>query len=151
MPMGNAHNLANTLSSSFRSYLRRFLKVPGGHKRRPPGADPGDLGRIRHRQQIRIGMLYFTESLGPYNDPPQTLIVELIRNRSRGSSGKYRANRNKMIFLSHILMDGVIGKARERKPASREKHLYLVRRGKVANTIENRAGLCLRKHSEFCH
>src|SRR4029079_17937842 len=115
MPIGNAHNLANTLSSNFRSYLRRFLKVPGGRKRRPPMAATGGLGRIRHRQQIRIGMLYFTESLGGYNDLPQTLIVEPIRNRPRGSSGEYRANRNNMILLSHILMDGIIGKARERK------------------------------------
>src|SRR3954447_16742495 len=118
MPMGNAHDLANTLSSSFRSYLRRFLRVPGGHKRSPPMADPGGLGRIRHGQQIRIGMLHCTESLGRYNDLPQTVIVELIRNRPRGSSGKYRANRNNVILLSHILMDGVIGKARKRKPAS---------------------------------
>ena len=46
-----------------------------------------------------------------------------------------------MILLGHILMNGIVGEARQRKLPPREKHLDLIRGRELYDAVKNITGL----------
>ena len=73
-------------------------------------------------------MLHLGQAFGRFDHPPQTIIVKLVGGGASRASAEDRAHGDDVIFLRDILMDGVIGKARERKSAAREKNFNLIGR-----------------------
>ena len=106
-----------------------LLKVP---RRSLYSADalPGrarQLPSIRHRQHIRIRMLHPRQALRRLHHLPQTLIIKLVGVGSRRLSTECSAHRDHMIFLGHILVNGVIGKTSQRKTPAGEKDFHFIR------------------------
>ena len=71
----------------------------------------------------------------------KTLIVKLVGESASRASAKDRAHRNDMVFFFYILMNGIVGEARERKSSAGDKHFNFIGRGKISDAVENVAGL----------
>ena len=124
----HSDDFANTLRSNLRSNRSGVCKVSG----RLHSAIGGFAHLIgsRHRQQIRIRVLYLCQALRRTDYLPQTLVIEPVRNRPRGASSENRSNRNDMILLGDILMDGIICKASQGKVPARKENFHLISRRK---------------------
>src|SRR5215475_1090164 len=90
------------------------------------------LGRMRavtigwYRQQIRIRLLHFGQILRRLHYISQALVVKLVGRGSRRAPSENRAQRDSIVLLGHVLMNGVIGKASQCGAAAVEKTLKLV-------------------------
>ena len=88
-------------------------------------------------------MLHFRQTLRRSHDLPQALLIKLIRKCPRCLAPKCRPHRDYIILLGHILMNRIVGEARERKSPAREKNLNLIRGREFLYAVKNVAGLFL--------
>src|SRR5579872_1993729 len=94
-------------------------------------------------------MLHLGQVLRSPHHLPQALIIKLVRRSSRRLATKSSAHRDRVVLLRYVLMNGVIGKARQRKAPARKKDLYFVRGRDLPDAIKNVASLFFREHSDF--
>src|ERR1051326_2869316 len=92
-------------------------------------------------------MLHLGQVLGSLHYLPQALIIKLVGRSSRRLATKSGAHRDRVVRLRDVLMNGVIGKARQRKAPARKKNLYFVRGRDLPDAIKNVASLFFREHS----
>src|SRR5579864_4803349 len=92
-------------------------------------------------------MLHPGQALRGLHGTAQTLIVELVRNRTRRPPVEHGAHRDYVVLLRDILMNGVVRESRKRETSSGEKHLNLLGRRKHFYAIKNVAGLFSGQHS----
>ena len=78
----------------------------------------------------------------------QTLVVKLVRRSTRRPAAKNRAHRDAVVLLRHILMDGVVGKSRERRTAPIEEALDLIRTRVLLYAGEDVSGLIVSQHKK---
>jgi hypothetical protein len=57
----------------------------------------------------------------------QTLVVKFIGRGASRASAEHRADGDGMIFFLYVLMDGVVGEAREGKASAGDENLNLIR------------------------
>ena len=103
----------------------------------------GALARVRHRQQIGIRMLNFRQALRRLHHALQALVVEFVGCCSRGATGKYGSHRDRIIFLGDVLMNDVVGKARESALPAIEENFHFVGGGMLPDSLEDVGGLVL--------
>ena len=72
---------------------------------------PGSLPRVRHEQQIRIRMLHLGQTLRGPHHALQAFLIQLIGGCPGRAATEHRAHRDHGIFLGHVLMNRVVGKA----------------------------------------
>jgi hypothetical protein len=94
-------------------------------------------------------MLNSRQLFGRLNHSPQAFVVKFVRRRTRRASPKRRPHRDDVVFFGNILMNNVIGEARERTLSAGEENLDLLRSRMLLDAVENLDGLVLSKHSEF--
>ena len=92
-------------------------------------------------------MLYFREVFRRLHDLAKAFIVKFVRNRPRRFCTERSTDRNDVVLLRHILVDGVVRKTGQRETSACEEHLDLIRRRELADTIENLSGLVVSQHS----
>lgn len=92
-------------------------------------------------------MLHPGQALRGLHGAAQTLIVELVRNRTRRPPVEHGSHGDYVVLLRDILMNGVISESGKRETSAGEKHLNRVGRRRLFHAIENVAGLFSRQHS----
>ena len=71
-------------------------------------------------------MLNLGQTLGRLHYPLQTLLVELVGGGPGGASVERGPHRDRVAFLRDILMDGVVGEAREGRLAAIDQGLDFI-------------------------
>jgi hypothetical protein len=89
-------------------------------------------------------MLHPGQALRSLHGTAQTLIVELVRNRTRRPPVEHGSHGDYLVLLRDILMNGVVCESRKREASTREKHLNRLGRRALFHAIENVAGLLSR-------
>ena len=86
-------------------------------------------------------MLHLRQSFRRFNHPPQAVVVKLVGGGASRASAKHCAHGDNMVFVLDILMNRVVGKAREGKSAAGEQHFNFVGRREFLDAIEDVSGL----------
>src|SRR6478736_1059609 len=92
-------------------------------------------------------MLHPGQALRSLHGTAQTLIVELVRNRTRRPPVEHGSDGDYVVLLRDILMNGVVRESRKRKTSAGEEYFNAVRRRELLYAIENVAGLFSGQHS----
>ena len=92
-----------------------------------PAVDGGRRGGIGERQERRIRFLQFCQSDGLIDDPADGSIVQQVGGGARGAPVDLHAHGKIAAALRHVLMDGVVGEARERARSGGQDHLGIRR------------------------
>ena len=79
-----------------------------------PAVDGGQRGGIGERQELRIRFLQFCQSDGLLDDSADGSIVQPVGGGAGGAPVDLDAHGKIAAALRHVLMDGVVGKSRER-------------------------------------
>src|ERR1700722_2995325 len=120
--VGHSDDVLDTFRAKFRSSLRSRSKMP-----RRCDADAlvsrsvrlaGSFARVGHGQQVRIGMLNSSQTLGSFDDPPQALIVKLVTRGASRAPAKCGPYRDGVVFFRNVLMNRVVGKSGERESST---------------------------------
>src|SRR5215469_12629233 len=136
----HAHDLFHRSSSIFRLDRRGCSKVALNSTLMP------SLSRSWNRQQIGIALLHAGYLLSGLHRSLQTLVVKTIRRRASSLAIESNANRNHVALFSHVLMNRVVCKARERVAPARDDRFNLASRREFLNTREDIVNLFLREH-----
>ena len=71
-------------------------------------------------------MLHFRQCLRRLNNAAQAFIVKFVGGGASRASAKDRADGDDMVFVFYILMNGVIGEARESKAPTGEEYFDFI-------------------------
>ena len=107
--LGDRHNFSHTISPVTRRN-RRCLVRPSRWTCRAFA-----FAGFSHRKKIRIRLLNFRDALRRLYRPLQPFIVKTVRGGAGGLAIKRHTDRRCFIHLRHVLVNGVIGKARKRE------------------------------------
>ena len=70
---------------------------------------------------------------------PQALVIKAVGARPRRASVEHHAQRSRIVFLGHVLRDGIVGETGKRAAPAAHNQLHLVGGGKLANALEDLA------------
>src|SRR5579859_645156 len=94
-------------------------------------------------------MLHLGQVLRSPHYLPQALIIKLVSGSARRLATKSWAHRDRVVLLRYVLMNSVVGKARQCKAPARKENFHFVRARDLLDAIKNVASLFFRKHSDF--
>src|SRR5215468_10020866 len=92
-------------------------------------------------------MLHLRQVLRCQNNSFEAFLVQLVGGRSRGSSAEGGAHRDAVILVSDILVNYVVGKARERRAAAVEIGLHFVGGGVFFDFVKKSGGVVKVQHA----
>ncbi len=146
--MRNLDNLFYAFGANLRSDGCRLRKVAGWNL---CGADApfgkrtvraaGSFVTVRHGQQVRIRVLHLGQRFRGFNHSPQASIIEAVGCGASRAPAKGCAHRDDVVLFFHILVDGVVGEAREGKASAGEKHFGFVSGRQSLDAIKDVARL----------
>ena len=126
MFLRDIHHGGDALSTVLRSQARGNFEVA---VKRPITAIQGrgrHFFRSWHRQQIGIGMLHLRQRFGRLYYATQAVTVVLVCAGARRTVAEGGAHRNVVLLFRDVLMNRIVGKARERAASAGNEQLDLV-------------------------